>query len=604
MEENIYFTEHYGKSIEFSITGLEEKAEKGDVESQIILGDFFYDYIDGDLRLSSSPLPFAIYPPLDINKAIFWFSKAADLGSDTAQQKLAVCQGDVAKLQSALEKAEKHLDAETALFIGECYAYGHCAPVDDEEALKWLQKAVKLHCFDALYPLAYNKGFFNQADEDKKACVDLFLEDTRIKNHTLDFDASNSNDKNKYYTLAYSVYGKEYMEKVLAELANDNDIDALCRLGCYHIGQNSWEEEWVRDSSIATRLFLHLSLWYGLFEFKYFSYLPKYFRHGIVVDRDSKMAEILERCIANIKEEYKDPDFYDSEDGTERLCCSYCNDDDRRYIFEWLRNATESDSPVKEEALIYLEYFYRYGYGTSIDKLKARQQLIEYIRLTKGEGELSYGEINCVPHYLKDGTECLDEQLEKLSVSEYASFYKKQIQRHHYLAVCLAHLYEYGFSEENIDGVKEEDMDDFQKMYALALKLREFKDAKLRCRFLCQSLRDGNLASLAFLDNDPFLIDEPVEVKLDTIQFIWKNVRKVHNPLILSLFDNLFSQYFRFDRSTMNSLLLDRAECGDDIAKELLSRFTREEESQDSESTEESESTSSLEEDPFESLII
>lgn len=39
MEENTYVTDHYGERKEFTITELEEKAGKGDVESQMILMD-------------------------------------------------------------------------------------------------------------------------------------------------------------------------------------------------------------------------------------------------------------------------------------------------------------------------------------------------------------------------------------------------------------------------------------------------------------------------------------------------------------------------------------------------------------------------------------
>lgn len=370
MEENTYITDHYGERKEFTITELEEKAGKGDVESQMILGDLFYDYIDGDIGGYNSSVLYISYPSLDINKAIFWYSKAAALGSDVARQKLVVCQEEVATLQDALGKAERHLDGETALFIGQCYAYGHCAPVDDAEALKWLQKAVRLRCFDALTPLAYNLGFFNQTNEDKKACVDLFFENLRVKKHTLDSDGSNSDDTGKFYALAYSVYGNEYVDGILAELANNDDIDALCRLGCYRVERYDDFEEFMEENGVTTMDILRQCLWCGMHDFKYFSYLPKYFRHGIIVDKDLKMAEILERCIANIKEEYTDPDFYDLEEETEELCCSYCNDDDRRYIFEWLQKTAESDSPLKEIALAYLEEFNQYGYGTSTSPIE------------------------------------------------------------------------------------------------------------------------------------------------------------------------------------------------------------------------------------------
>ena len=114
---------------------ITRKAEAGDLEAQVTLGDSYGGRENYGLKR-------------DLALAAQWYRKAAEKGHREAQHKLGMCysfgqgipQDDAAAAQWYRKAAEAGLPAaQTSL--GYCYAHGRGVPLDIEEARLWLTRA-------------------------------------------------------------------------------------------------------------------------------------------------------------------------------------------------------------------------------------------------------------------------------------------------------------------------------------------------------------------------------------------------------------------------------------------------------------------------------
>ena len=125
------------KDVTAGIKLLERAAEKGDLESQLFLGEFFtQDNPDG--------------PSQDIAAAVRWYTKAAEQGSAAAQVKLgaryATGDGvaeDPVEAAKWFRLAAEQGNSSAQFNLGVCYAKGEGVRKDPVEAVKWYRLAAE-----------------------------------------------------------------------------------------------------------------------------------------------------------------------------------------------------------------------------------------------------------------------------------------------------------------------------------------------------------------------------------------------------------------------------------------------------------------------------
>lgn len=84
-----------------------------------------------------------------MNKAVYWYTKAAEQGHNTAQLNLGWChlngKGTPVNHAEALKwylKAAEQGNATAMFNVGNCYAHGYGIEENDEEAEAWYRKAI------------------------------------------------------------------------------------------------------------------------------------------------------------------------------------------------------------------------------------------------------------------------------------------------------------------------------------------------------------------------------------------------------------------------------------------------------------------------------
>ena len=127
--------------------GLKMRAEKGDVNSQIELGDKFRDGV--------SPLE------KDYSGSMKWYQMAADKGSATAQYSLAALYynkkiiRDYDKAFSLYLKSAEQGNSDALNMVGMCYFGGTGVTSDKTEAIKWWVKASEVGNYNAQASLGF-----------------------------------------------------------------------------------------------------------------------------------------------------------------------------------------------------------------------------------------------------------------------------------------------------------------------------------------------------------------------------------------------------------------------------------------------------------------
>ena len=118
------------------LTELRTKAEQGDVQAQLELGEAF--------RLGKRGLT------TNFVEGVKWYRKAAGQNLALAQYNLGIAcfngQGvpkDEAEAVKWFCKAAEQNDAKAQCYLGYCYAHGQGVAQDDAEGIKWYRKAAE-----------------------------------------------------------------------------------------------------------------------------------------------------------------------------------------------------------------------------------------------------------------------------------------------------------------------------------------------------------------------------------------------------------------------------------------------------------------------------
>ena len=117
------------------IIELVEKADKGDIISQFLLGLHYYEGVGVEQ---------------DYVEAVKWFEKAAKEGDSDAQYFLGQCyilgrgvdEKNASEALSWFKKASDQNNDEAQFKIGLIYEYGDGVPQSDTEALEWYRKSI------------------------------------------------------------------------------------------------------------------------------------------------------------------------------------------------------------------------------------------------------------------------------------------------------------------------------------------------------------------------------------------------------------------------------------------------------------------------------
>lgn len=121
-----------------SLAQLTEQARQGDAWAQLNLGAA-YDNGIGVVR--------------DVDKALFWYQKAAEQGLAEAQFNLAhlLVSEELSSVAAAewMRKAAEQGMLDAQYLMGVILAEGIGVPVDDAEAVRWLQRAAAKGSSDA-----------------------------------------------------------------------------------------------------------------------------------------------------------------------------------------------------------------------------------------------------------------------------------------------------------------------------------------------------------------------------------------------------------------------------------------------------------------------
>lgn len=114
--------------------------------------------------------------PIDIEKAVYWYRKAAEQGYADAQNGLGICyrNGDGVEYNSELgvywyRKAANQGHADAQYNLGECYLYGLGVKKDEQQAVYWFRKAAAQGHLGVLYNLGecYLYGLGVEKDEQQ-----------------------------------------------------------------------------------------------------------------------------------------------------------------------------------------------------------------------------------------------------------------------------------------------------------------------------------------------------------------------------------------------------------------------------------------------------
>ena len=163
--KSYYGPEEFPIDKEKEIYWYKKAAEKGNVEAQYELGLICFDSWDWD------------FPKEDSAKGSYWFEKAAKKGHVKAQRMLGLMYYygrlpmDHKKAVFWFEKSAKQGDVEAQYNLGKLYDRGIEVPEDNKKALYWWKKAAKQGDWRAQWELSemYKDGDDGVPMDHKKA---------------------------------------------------------------------------------------------------------------------------------------------------------------------------------------------------------------------------------------------------------------------------------------------------------------------------------------------------------------------------------------------------------------------------------------------------
>ena len=254
---NLYFLPGTTNGIKFE--ELKTKAEKGDANAQLLIGDCYsvgrgvpldqaeavkwYRKAADQGNANAQCILGEIYSfgfygvPIDKNEVVKWIRKAAEQGDALAQYSLAIFYEQGQGVETNYTEATKwHRKAaaqnfkEAQLHLGAAYEYGTGVPKNLQEAVKWYQKAAEQGYDVAQYYLG-NMYFFGQGVETNY--------DNAIKWFRLSAGQGNADSQRKLAGIYFSGIGvpKDYAEsfKWDYKVADQGDANAQCSVGLYYL---------------------------------------------------------------------------------------------------------------------------------------------------------------------------------------------------------------------------------------------------------------------------------------------------------------------------------------------------------------------------------
>ena len=247
------------------------KAEKGDAQSQCVLGVSFYL---GDLGVAKDEV-----------EAVKWFRKAAAQNHAEAQFNLGVCYEkghgvakDEAEAVKWYRKAAEQNHAEAQNNLGVCYTNGRGVAKDEAEAVKWYRKAAEQNLAKAQFNLGICYANGRGVAQDYEEAVKWFRK-AAAQNH-----ASAQCSLGVCYVNGRGVAQDEAEAvKWYRKAAEQNEAQAQCTLGaCYANGRGV-----AQDKAEAVKWFRKAAA-QNLAEAQF--YLGVYYANGLGVAQDEAEA--------------------------------------------------------------------------------------------------------------------------------------------------------------------------------------------------------------------------------------------------------------------------------------------------------------------------
>ena len=122
------------QEVEANIDDIKEVAETGNVKAQFVLGTAYYLGLNGAEQ--------------DYEKAVYWFTKAAEQGNDIAQLGLGECYREGTGVEQSYsrsaywyKKAAQQGNSSAQFNIGLYYHNGQGVEQSNSKAVYWLRKA-------------------------------------------------------------------------------------------------------------------------------------------------------------------------------------------------------------------------------------------------------------------------------------------------------------------------------------------------------------------------------------------------------------------------------------------------------------------------------
>ena len=199
---------------------LRAKAEKGDVQSQVELGEVFFHGVAGLTK--------------DAKEAVKWFQKAAEQNNARAQFNLGCCydrgQGvakDEKEAAKWFRKAAEQNFARAQLNLGWCYDWGQGVTKDAKEAVTWYRRAAEQNHAGAQYRLGCCYDWGRGVAKDEKEAVKWYRKAAEQNNAGAQFNLGWCYDTGRGVA-------KDEKEAVTwyRKAAEQNYADAQHNLGC------------------------------------------------------------------------------------------------------------------------------------------------------------------------------------------------------------------------------------------------------------------------------------------------------------------------------------------------------------------------------------
>lgn len=357
--------------------------------------------------------------------------------------------------------------------------------------------------------LEHNKTLYSGEDREEKELQNFIITAysaskgenllaKRLQTITVQFVKENHPEALSLFFLTpfFSEQETPYLSKQDIELLDCTPDDKLQALVACAIGDSAWTKT---DYLILSTIF----------------------REGIVIEQDQHMADILRRA-------------YDFEIVSDDYVWLSNNEEDNQYVLDWLSSTANSNKPYRMWAKIKLAECYEDGYGVPRNPILAFQMYVEAVSMYKHhKPQQILSKLDCLFNLTE-----VEGLTEDTPIEEYAELYKPYFFYGVGSLRNIAHLYEYGFCKEDIDGVDEADMDIFQRTYKFAQTLKQYKTPTDYYNYINNSIAEGNLIASLFVDKAEYLLDGRGESSPEILNLIMEKIDEFEEGYVLRMFTN------------------------------------------------------------------